>query len=179
MQRHSPIFLSVLGTLQISSLLLCPSGCRRSPSSQIASQKREGFSLSQAQTLGEKNPALLLSAAQTCVNSELFYIKQRSRKGQQAPLAVPRHRQLLFPLPFLLLFSLPDASQTPRLQWGAEEQQISEWSRHTEPPQPPGGMVCHSPCALKLPEIPRALLQPPALTCPQIPQGLCSDPVLH
>lgn len=49
-------------------------------------------------------------------------MKQRSRKGQQALLAVLEHWQLLFPLPFLLLFSVLNASQTPHLQQGTEEE---------------------------------------------------------
>lgn len=40
-------------------------------------------------------------------------MKQRTRKGHQALLAVLEQRQLIFPLPFLLLFLLLDASQTP------------------------------------------------------------------
>lgn len=49
-------------------------------------------------------------------------MNQRSRKGHQVLLAVLEHRQLFFPLPFLLLFLLLDASQTHHLQQGTEDE---------------------------------------------------------
>lgn len=183
MQRRSPIFLSVWGIVQLSSPLFCPSGCSRSRSSQIATQRWEGFSLSQAKTLGEKNSSLLLSIAPSRVNSELSCIKQNKAKKQKRSAGTAGSAETLaasFPTSFSLTIFSTRFSQTPHLQRGAEEQQISEWAQHTKPPQLPGFADAPAqPCALSYLKSPGTPLQPPALTCPQIPQGLSSVPTLH
>lgn len=88
------------------------------------------------------------------------------RKGQKALLALLRYWQILSPLPFLLLFSVPEASRSPCLQQGAEEQESSEWTLSMKFL---GWMLSAAQCS-QPPEIPQAQLQPALLLAPKFPR---------
>lgn len=189
-----PSSFSVWGALKLSSPLLCPSGWSRSHSSQTARQKREGFSLSQAQTLGVKNPALLLSTAPTWVNSELFLRKQNEAEKQKRSAGTAGSvgtSAASFPTSFSFTISSARCFSNSTLAAGHRGGVDLGKGRAWWTTRATGADAAMQPCALSHLNSPRAPSCPPLwlgpkfptdsartqpyiCDCPEIPQG-CSS----